>query len=181
MKSVPENLESLFGQVQRGWKVTDHAAHGIIQIAEYVSPGGSLLGTLGLHRVALQASSGRVVRQEWLLRVPAGVEVERGLHLLTHMVDVATKNHWALQRGEVVALNQEGERANGVGGVYTAIPVFLQEERRVIATPEGDVVLCWLLPVSAGAVADIQGFGWAAFEERLDGLHEGQLWGWPVL
>jgi hypothetical protein len=80
------------------------------------------------------------------------------------------KSKSAILRGDVIQKEGSVTKAGNFPAFYATLPIYFSEELWTIHDDRlGDIVLSWLLPVRKAELDFIEGNGWRAFEERVDG------------
>lgn len=52
---------------------------------------------------------------------------------------------------------------------YVAMPAYFPDEFATCQSPDGPIVIAWLVPISASEAQYVARSGWSAFEDRLVG------------
>lgn len=73
----------------------------------------------------------------------------------------------SLLRGEVLGPRGQLFKRSPLTALYAASPVYLPEDFAVCPTPEGSVVLTWLVPITGAEAAYVESHGWQTFEDSL--------------
>ncbi|GAB3938473.1 hypothetical protein GCM10029976_053010 [Kribbella albertanoniae] len=142
------------------------------QIARF--SGGSDAGsvgyaTLGLSRYPLLSpTSGRTIRQELLMLVPAeSVAADRVASLLLQVGSMALARQRPLLRGNVIGPAGAIVPTSVLTALYVTMPVYFADEFATFAGADGDVLVAWLVPITTGEADFIADRGWDAFEDQL--------------
>jgi hypothetical protein len=123
--------------------------------------------TVGLSRHPLRSPSGKDIRQELMVIVPDGLRDGPIPGLLQQIGTEALAAAKPLLRGDVIGPRGKLIEGSMMEAVYAAIPVYLPDDFAVYEGEGEQVVVVWLVPISAGEARYVKTHGWKEFEDRL--------------
>lgn len=170
MSGLVEHLERHLGRIDGGWRAeADGHAYQLVRYAGGSGHGDTAVSTLGLSRHALHSAvSGRPVHLELLLLVAAPVaDPAAVLDALADAADRALTSGHAWLRGDVLPLARPLAPGGTASALYVSAPVYLPDAFAVCRTEGVDVVVAWLVPVTADEAGAVREHGWDWFEDRL--------------
>lgn len=167
-----EHLESQFGEIESGWTPPEWVDPAI-QIVKFRTgkiPSVTVLSTLGLSGFPLQSPvSAKQVRQELFVMVKEAHFDERLPPILDQVARQAARTNTAILRGDLIKKEGPIFLNRKFVALYATLPIYYPESFWSLNDKEqGNVVLCWLLPVKEEEVLYIQKNGWSGFEALLD-------------
>ena len=99
--------------------------------------------------------------------VRTNVEPRPVVACLRDVAGAVIRDHEALLRGDVVRLGSGLVDGSALNAVYVTMPVYLPDEFATFHGPTDDVVVAWLVPISADERAFVNQHGWSRFEDVL--------------
>lgn len=165
------HFERFLGQIKRGWSVDPDGASMPFQIVQFSSgsdPDSVGYATLGLGRHQLASpTSGRVIRHELLILAPRSLSPDRVVSLLYQLGSTTLSAHRSLVRGEVLGPADPLIPQSEMTALYVTAPAYFPDDFAVFKGADGDVVMAWLVPISAQEADFVGRHGWEAFEDLL--------------
>jgi len=163
-----EHLESQFGTIVGSWCSDDTQYHSSIQIVEFrrgTVNRVTILRTLGLSHVPIGTNG---TRQELFLMIKDG-QLDAGLPaILDQVARERVRSEKAVPRGEVISkpgvLPGKGEFV----ALYAIHPVYYPDSFLTLRDKEGEILICWLLPIKHEELHYLQRNGWSKFDDLLD-------------
>jgi hypothetical protein len=169
-----DHLESEFGKIQHGWDAFPESDEKWpVQVAEMRKgryPDMSVFCTTGLSNFELISKvSGKIIRQELFVIVPASYGSNNIPALLHDIFSRMIEKGYAYLRGDVID--------HGSGNLlpktnftafYVAPPVYFSEEFASFQIAPGKTAaICWLIPVYETEKVFIKVNGWDLFEMEI--------------
>lgn len=171
MTDLLDHLEQTLGPVQVGWSKDSDGVElpfHVVSFARSSDDHSVAYATLGLSRHTLTSPiSGRRIRQELLMLAPESQESSQVVRLLVQVGEMALGSHRALLRGNVVGPAGPLVPESELTALYVTMPVYFPNEFATCPSPDGDIVISWLVPITTNEANFIAATGWGAFEERL--------------
>jgi hypothetical protein len=164
-----DHVESTVGRIEFGWR-HEGSASGITVVRARDQPyeGASTYVTLGVSRHVLKMSTGRDVRQEFIVAADARFESTHVASFLQTFAEFVTEGHQALLRGQVIGPSEPVIPSIRLNAIYTAIPVLHDKRLRTFDGTEPPTVFAWIVPIHEEEADYVRQQGWEAFEERLE-------------
>lgn len=171
--TLVQHIELLFGIIQAGFNVPADLPKtpGV----QYVTckggtvPNVTVLSTLGLSRHELVSSgSGKSVRQELFVMFREGQENGITAGLLHQIAKDTLESNRAILRGDYVRRSGSLISGTNLVALYVTLPIYYPPEMWTCPTDEGEVVLCWMLPITEAEFRFLREQGWSKFEDRLN-------------
>ena len=166
-------MELLFGRIQAGFSLPEDVTPTPgVQYAKCTAgtvPNVTVISTVGLSRFELASStSDKTIRQELFMMFRDGEVPGTAAAVLHQFVAGYLYHRAAVLRGEV--LRKEGvvfPDTNFVG-LYATLPIYYPDEMWTCKVNGGDVILCWLFPITDQECRFISQSGWSKFEALLE-------------
>lgn len=169
--SLIEHLERYLGEIEVGWSRDadgDEMPFQVVRFPQGSGPETVSFATVGLSRHPLRsAAGGKEIRHELLMIVPDRLRDGPVPGLLQQIGMEALSAGRPLLRGEVIGPRGELFPDSGMEAVYVAIPVYFPDEFGVCDEDGAEIVIAWLVPISANEAQYVRDHGWRTFEERL--------------
>lgn len=163
-QGLPGHLERHLGRIEQGWKFK----HFQVVVYGREMFGGRAFTTLGLGRYGLASPvSNKTIHHELLVILPESVKAKHAVDLLGRVGEKTIEQNLPLLRGDVVGARGPVLPRTRMEGLYVAAPVYLPDEFATYSGPEGEIIIAWLVPISASEVSLVKDKGWSAFEEAL--------------
>lgn len=168
-----QHMELLFGAIQGGFSISADLPEtpGV----QYVHcEGGSVanvrvISTLGLSRLEFEsATSIKRIRQELFVMVKNGQPYDSIAAVLHQIVNERMHTNQAVLRGEAIRKLGSPFPGKNFSALYNTVPIYYPSEMWTCPTDEGEVVLCWMLPITAAEWQFLSEKGWLKFETLLD-------------
>lgn len=166
-----EHFEQHLGRIESGWSKNADGAAMPFQVVRFLNPAGpGTIGfaTLGLSRHELHGSQpDQTIRCELLMLVLDGWRDGPIPGIMQQVGRDILSNHHAPLRGEVIGPYGPLVGSSQLEALYAALPVYLPDS---FATYEDDgeqIVIIWLIPISAGEAEFVTDSGWSEFENAL--------------
>jgi hypothetical protein len=171
MNSVIEHFERQLEAIQGGWSVDPDGNEMPFQIVRFARGSGDgtiAFATLGLGRYPLLSpTTGRTIRQEFLLLASADLVNEPFPSLLQEVGEEAVRGGRAFLRGDLVGPRGPLIPKSHLEALYVTVPVYFPDEFATCDSADVPVVIAWLVPVTVAEARYIDSEGWEAFEDRL--------------
>lgn len=171
MPHLIDHLECHMGPIDVGWTRNGEGEKQAFQVARFRNTpvrGAVTFCTIGLSRCEVHSSvSGKRIRQELILSVPAPLAEGPVPALLQQVAGEAIASGHAYLRGEVIGPRGAVFDGSSLEALYVCAPVYFPESFAVYSGPEGDIVVAWLIPISSYEAAFVKRSGWHAFEDCL--------------
>ena len=169
---LPQHLEKFLGPIQGGWS---HDADGrkmpfaVVDFAGGPRPGTATFSTLGLSKIPLHAQmEGMHVYQELVIVVPGSLRVGPVPGILQQIGQEAIAKGQALPRGTVIGPRGPlFSKAPRMEAFYAATPVCFPDQFAMYREQDRNVVMVWLIPISAAEAEFVRARGWSQFEDEL--------------
>jgi hypothetical protein len=169
---LPEHLEEFLGPIQGGWS---RSADGrkmpfaVVDFARGPRLGVATFCTLGLSKIPLHAhTEGTHVYQELVVVVPVSLRVGPVPGILQQIGEEAIAKGDAVLRGDVIGPRGPLFSKNSrMEALYAAIPVCFPDAFATYREDDRDVVMVWLIPISAAEAEFARARGWRRFEDEL--------------
>ncbi|GAA1575278.1 suppressor of fused domain protein [Kribbella hippodromi] len=172
MTGLIEHLEGYLGPIRGGWAQDADGEEMPFQIAWFDQGAGEgvvSFATLGLGRYPLRLpEAGRTIRHE-LLMLADSETAATGLlpHLVQQVGEQAVRYGRPFLCGEVIGPRGPLLPGSLLEAFYVAMPVYFPDDFAVCESPDGPIVIAWLVPITAGEARYVAFNGWNAFEDRL--------------
>jgi len=167
--TLADHLERYLGTIDAGWSRDADGQEMPVEVVRFEQgerPVVVSFATLGLSRHPLvSATSGKMIRQELVMTVPSSLHDGPAPGLLQQISIEAIAGNRALVRGEVIGPRGKLFEGSVMEAVYVAIPVHLPDEFGVFRGEDGDIVIAWLVPISAAEAEYVARHGWRALED----------------
>jgi Suppressor of fused protein (SUFU) len=167
-----DHLERFLGPIQEGWS---HDATGsrlpfqVVRFARGPTADSVSFATLGLSREAFHStSSGKSIHQELLMVVPSTYKSAAIPDLLQSIASATRASGHALLRGDVIGPRGPILPGATAEALYVAIPVYFPKAFHSYREADREIVMSWLVPITADEAGFIKSHGWKAFEGHLD-------------
>ncbi|RZU16410.1 suppressor of fused protein SUFU [Kribbella rubisoli] len=171
MTSMIKHFERQLGPIQDGWSGDPDSNEMPFQIVRFAQGSGDrtvAFATLGLGRYPLiSAATGRTIRHELLLLVSEELVNEPFPSLLQEIGEEAIRDDRALLRGDLLGPRGPLISESHLEALYVTMPVYFPDDFATCDSPDGPIVIAWLVPVSLAEARYIDSAGWEAFEDRL--------------
>src|SRR5579883_582346 len=176
MEATPnliQHIELLFGRIQRGFSVPRDLPEtpGV----QYVQCKGgavrdvTVISTVGLSRFGLVSSrSDKRIRQELFVMLKDGQPCGSTPAVLHQIVEERLRSNRAILRGEAIKKAGVLFPSKNFVALFATLPVYYPTEMWTCQTEQGDVCLCWMLPITDSEWRFHQDKGWSKFESLLD-------------
>lgn len=168
-----EHLERHLGKIVDGWsrdEAGERPPFQVVRFADAPVEACIVYSTLGLSGCKLHSpNSGKEIRQELVMlarRDTAHAEVAPILQQVGREA-VATRHAWL--RGDVIGPRGALLSGSRLEALYVANPVYFPLGFEHCKVASGlDVVLAWLVPISAKEACFVRENGWDAFEDAVE-------------
>lgn len=160
------------GLIDVGWKFHVEGETQAFQVARFRDTpvrGAVTFCTLGLSRFDTHApvAPGKRIQHELIMSVPATLAEGPVPALLDQVAQQAIASGHAWLRGDVIGPAGPLFDGSSLEALYVCNPVYFPDSFFVYSSPEGDIVLAWLVPISSREAAFVRSVGWKAFEDHL--------------
>ena len=166
------HFEEYFGPVERSLRALDsHGQNLPFDVAKFsrgVADDDVAISTLNLGLQPLKSwVDGRSIRME-LFMLPARSDVAQLAPILERIAVAHYEDRRALLRGEIIGPGRPLVRRATVSAWLVTAPAYMPDSFDTFKSSDGqDVVIAWLVPITAGE-ADFAGrYGGAALENQL--------------
>jgi len=182
--NIIEHAEKFLGKISQGWK--ENASSDGLQVVCFKDAPFEAVDTYmtaGLSRHELMISDEKKVRQELVLPMSATVLSDMVVSLLLFICELILRSHHAVLRGQVIRLPREVTERLGFDAVYSAIPVFMDDEFATLEGSQPPIVIVWMIPIYKSEADYIDVHGWSKFEDRLEEKDPDlfSLWRQPII
>ncbi|MEU4090613.1 suppressor of fused domain protein [Streptomyces aureus] len=173
MPELIDHLESRLGRMTGAWSPPAGSPEGVPQVAHFREgrlPGAQSFATVGLSRTPLRhPTTDRHYHLE-LLACETTVRAD-GYGPFPDVLDYVSgrlvASGQAILRGDVVPLPIPLPGGT-MTSLYAAMPVYFDDDFFSVTVENGsEVVIAWLIPITAEETAFIHEKGWQPFEEAL--------------
>jgi len=100
--------------------------------------------------------------------VKNGQPYESTAAVLHQIVNERMHTNRAVLRGEAIRKLGSPFPGKNFAALYNTLPIYYPSEMWTCPTDEGEVVLCWMLPITAAEWQFLSEKGWSKFESLLD-------------
>jgi suppressor of fused protein SUFU len=171
-ESLIGHLERYLGEIECGWTRSPDGEKMPFQVAR--CRGGILEGTaayctIGLSKFSLcSVKSSRNIKQELLIFVREPCDAPNVPAVLQQLAAASLHHESPYLRGEIIERSNPMFRGKNFVAFYAAAPFLLPDEFGVVTgKTEDDVVLVWMIPITADEAAFVREFGWREFENLI--------------
>lgn len=170
--NLPDHLERTLGMIEGAETTEPDGAKLPFSLVRYtpgVLPDTVAYTTLGLSRYQLPPKSvdGHLIRFELLILTPVEFDPSQALSFLYQIGTSVLQKNLALLRGDVIGPASPLIDGSDVCGFYVSSPSYFPSEFRKYTGPEGDIVIAWLIPITAKEAEFVIQHGWNEFEDAL--------------
>lgn len=166
-----DHFERVLGPVHTGWLEDPEGAAMPFRIVRF--SGGSDADSVGYATVGLSRTpllspvSGRPMRQELLMLAPDALPTDNVVSLLFQVGTMVLGSQRPLLRGNVIGPASSLVPGSELTALYVTMPVYFPDAFATFSDQDGDVVICWLAPITTPEADFVSRHGWDAFEDQL--------------
>jgi hypothetical protein len=172
--SFIEHLEFWFGKIEQGWRLFDErepkASPKISVVKCHCGQvdGVTVASTVGLSHVQLHSpQTGKPIRQELFLMMKNGQFSPSAPAILKQVVEERVSSRHAIMRGDAIYRPGSFFEQRYVALYATPSAYYPEGQWTFHDSIEGDINLCWLLPLKTDELSYLKNYGWVEFERNL--------------
>lgn len=165
-----QHFEERLGEIEGGWsRDSDGQAMPFLVVGFPTGSGSGTVSfaTLGLGRYPQLAPSGKEIRVELLMIVPARLRDGPIPSLLQQVGMEVLSTGRPLLRGDVIGPRGTLVPGSNMSAMYATLPVYFPDDFAIYDDGGTQIGVIWLVPISTREANYVRSHGWRAFEDRL--------------